>query len=508
MRMLVPKCTAAVLPLIVSQRSANMPTSIVTSFFTLEHFESLWNRFVVEVLTHPVHVAIELLFGGFIIYYYFALLPIRKGGKDDNKRPTPQEEQELIDEFSSKPFEMPKSMAKALGDHLGAISTNELPIELYRGRHVTIDGKSVVNAATFDFLSMSTRPEVLEVAERTICEYGVGSCGPRGFYGSLKPHIDLESHLAQFLGTHSAITYSYSFATTSTLIPCFSSRGDEILVDEACCLTIQQGCFLSRSHVTLFKHNDMADLERLMAESVAKSKKKGTLPRRFVVTEGIFRNTGDIAPLDKICALDHKYKFRLILDDCFGFGVLGATGRGTPEHFKLNMEKDVDIYNACMSGALGSVGGFCASSYQVVDHQRLAATGYVFSASLPPYCSVAASKAMELIGKTPGIVKQLQSNAHTFRAAVAKASLPASVKFVNPKGSEASPLVHFHCADVARLRRAATFLLEQGFLAAVAVHNHEEKWVASSSLRIALKSEMTVDELNRLAAAVTTALSA
>lgn len=461
----------------------------------------LWDLLVEEIVTHPVHVAIELLFA--VVIVYFLVHPIRKAPSSKrDERPTPEEEEELLAAFSSKPFAVPECRP---GEEGPAIELQALS-----GLTATVGGKQVVNGATFDFLGMSTHEQVRLVAERTICEYGVGSCGPRGFYGSLKPHIDLESDLASFLGTHSAIIYSFSFATSSTLIPCFSARGDEILVDEACCLPVQQGCLLSRSLVKTYRHNDMAHLEALMAESQQRCRRKGTLPRRFVITEGLFRNTGDVASLDQVCRLKQQYKFRLILDDCFGFGVLGKTGRGTPEHFSIP-QTEIDIYVGCMSGALGSVGGFCAGSYTVIDHQRLAATGYVFSASLPPYCSASASKAIEIIKAKPDVVQQLQRNAKLFRETVPRCKLTALVRFVDDtttKHADAhSPLALFLTENVAGLRKAADELLSQGWLVAVATYNQEYKWPVTPGLRVAVKAAMTTRQVEDLARAVVDALN-
>jgi len=148
--------------------------------------------------------------------------------------------------------------------------------------------------------------------------------------------------LKEFYGSGGAILYSFGFCTISSIIPVFAKRTDTILSDEACNFAVQVGVELSRSKTVYFKHNDVADLEAKMQQIVSRDK-KGVTPkhRRFLIVQGVYENYGDVAPLDKIVELAKKYRFRVVIEDTFGVGVLGKTGRGTHEHFNIPVRNKI-----------------------------------------------------------------------------------------------------------------------------------------------------------------------
>lgn len=169
----------------------------------------------------------------------------------------------------------------------------------------------------------------------------------------------------------------------------------------ACSFAIQKGIQASKSTTKWFKHNDMADLERLLTEQEKQDKrdpKKARNTRKFIVVEGLYLNTGDLCPLKELVALKYKYKVRLFVDESVSFGVVGETGHGVTEHFSVSPEH-VDCISGSMENALASIGGFSVGTKYVVDHQRLSALGYCFSASLPPLLATAAIEALKLIEK-------------------------------------------------------------------------------------------------------------
>ncbi|KAJ1969265.1 serine palmitoyltransferase component, partial [Dimargaris verticillata] len=250
-------------------------------------------------------------------------------------------------------------------------------------------------------------------AIHTLRKYGVGSCGPPGFYGTLDVHMDLEEKIAKFLNMQSAIIYSQGLTTTLSVIPCFSKRGDLIICDEAVNFGVQKGIQITRSQVRYFKHNDMADLERILKEIQAEDMAtKRTVTRRFIVAEGLYINCGDLAPLPELVRLKEEYRYRLILDESYSFGVVGEHGRGITEHFGVPTEK-VDLLIGSMCNALCSSGGFCAGRIELIEHQRLSGLGYVFSASLPAILAVYAIDGLDVLssGRGPQILTRLRANA-------------------------------------------------------------------------------------------------
>lgn len=313
------------------------------------------------------------------------------------------------------------------------------------GTHVTANGRRVLNLASTNFLGIAGDPDIREICRKTIKKYGVGACGPRGFYGTIDVHLELEDRLAEFMGTEEAILYSYDLSTVPSILPAFANKRDLIICDEACTFPVQNGVMLSRARALYFKHNDVADLERVLQKVADEDRRqKRKLNRRFIVVEGIYANTGDVAPLAAIAALKWKYKYRLVVDESLSLGVLGANGRGAAEAAGL-APKDVDIISAALSNSFASIGGFCAGSREIVDHQRLSGLGYCFSAALPPYLATAATGAID---------KFLREGAQLAPACTANAcrmrGLLQNVPGLQLVGSEAdleSPQIHLRLAQ-------------------------------------------------------------
>uniref|UniRef100_A0A915LIQ1 Serine palmitoyltransferase 1 n=1 Tax=Meloidogyne javanica TaxID=6303 RepID=A0A915LIQ1_MELJA len=195
-------------------------------------------------------------------------------------------------------------------------------------KYVNINGKECLNMISSDFYGLIGNERIEEAAKNTIFKYGVGSCGPRNFYGTVDVHLNLEKQLADFLGCEEAILYSYGFATIASAIPAYSKKDDLIFVDKSVNFSIQKRLQASKSKIIWFNHNDMDHLERLLEEqSLADSKKTATI-RKFIVVEGIYANTADLCPLDKLVEFKWKYKVRIFVDESLSFGVLGENGKG------------------------------------------------------------------------------------------------------------------------------------------------------------------------------------
>ena len=373
----------------------------------------------------------------------------------------------------------------------------------------------LVDLASFDFLGLHHHDEVKKQGSAALSKYGCGTCGPRGFYGTLDVHLNLEDSIAKFLGTDAAIIYSYDFATSSSVIPCFSKRNDILLVDKACSFGIMYGVKLSRSTVRMFEHNDMDHLERLLLQVHQADEQRGKKPilnRRFIVSEGLFANTGTIAPLDKIVELANKYKFRTILDESWSFGSLGATGRGATEHHGLQANQ-VDIICASMSNSLASIGGFCAGSMRVIDHQRLSSTGYCFSASLPPFNAVSASTGIDVMSKEgcslfPKLHRNIKAMNSSLTAAVTKANQTLKDRsfVIILVGHESSVLRHLRLEgrslQFGQLNsvfdRAANLSARRGVAVAVATYSPLDDTAPAPSLRVTCSSSMSEVNVSHL----------
>ncbi|KAG8469523.1 hypothetical protein KFE25_005978 [Diacronema lutheri] len=289
-------------------------------------------------------------------------------------------------------------------------------------------GTSVALAAC-DPLGIRQLPRLREVAAETIRAYGVGTCGPRAFYGTLDVHLQLESQLAAFLGTELAIIYSSAVATFSSMLPALAKRTDTVFVDDGAhaVARVRMGIDLSRARVRVYARGDMGALRTLLLEQDAidarlPSSKHG---RRLIVTEGVCAATGAIAPLPELLQLRDEHGAYLVVDESLSLGVLGARGRGVAEHYGLP-SSCIDAIVGSLEHALSSVGGFCAGSAQAVRQQRLFATGYIFSASLPAYCAAVAAEALRTLEREPWRAHAARAASAALRAELERSGAPAA----------------------------------------------------------------------------------
>ncbi|KAK9840652.1 hypothetical protein WJX81_007034 [Elliptochloris bilobata] len=409
-------------------------------------------------LEHEGHLVVEAVF--LAVIAYLTLHP--RAPHRSRKQEMPLSEQEIDDlceEWQPEPLHKPLPNSQALP---------EPPvISSAAGAWVVANGRRVLNMVSLNFLGVAGDPVVMEECAATVVKYGVGSCGPRGFYGTIDVHLELEARLAEFMGTEESIIYAYDLATIPSVLPAFANAKDLIVCDEGVSYPIQNGCHLSRAKVRYFKHNDVADLERVLLEVAAQDRRvRKPLNRRFIVVEGIYAQYGDLAPLAAIHALKCKYRYRLVVDESLALGVLGAHGRGACEHSGL-APGQVEIVAASMGNALASVGGFCAGEREIVDHQRLSGLGYCYSASLPPLLATAALGTLRTLqgAQAPKLLAALQRNARLLRDLLA--NIPG-VSVWGGDADEASPIVHLQLAAAEGDAQAAEAVLQAAVDAALA----------------------------------------
>ena len=396
-----------------------------------------------EFIQHKGHLVLEGIIL-VIIIYFMAQRSSKPVGKRAWDRPlTEREIQELCDEWEPEPLHgtrEPTTFQKAWLNAVPLISSRA-------GRKITVNGREgVLDFVTTNFLGLAEEASIEKAAEATIEKYGVGSCGPRGFYGTIDVHLHLEERIAAFLESEESILYSYDVATVPSIIPAFANAKDVIVMDDGCCGTMRSGCNLSRAKIVTFRHNDTQDLERKIEAIVKEDRKlKKPLNRRFVVIEGVYQNTGELAPIKEIVRIKNKYKFRLLVDESMSIAVLGHTGRGAVEHAGVPLS-DVEIIAGSLGNAVASIGGFCAGSREIVDHQRLSGLGYCFSASLPPYLASTGMAALDMIQSETGHIRmaKVRENALKFR----KLMEEKKGFYVVGGTSIPSPLIHIKLAPV------------------------------------------------------------
>lgn len=365
------------------------------------------------------------------------------------------------------------------------------------GTKIIVDGKQMDNLSSYNFIGAMGLDEINKKAVETMRNYGVGTCGPPGFYGTLDVHIDLENKIAKFLGVPAAILYSQNFAAVSSAIPAFAKRGDIIVVDEGVNFAVQKGVDISRANTFHFRHNSMEDLERVLRDVQKKFAKK-PLTRRFIVVEGLYQNIGDVCPLPKLLELKRKYKYRLIVDETFSIGAIGSKGAGVSDHFSISAN-EIDIITGSFSHAFCSNGGFCAGSAEIVDHQRLSGQGYCFSASMPALMTVSASEAINYLEQNPSIMTRLRENVAT----IYKALKPISQLLI--ESDPVSPIIHLRIkgelSDEEDLLEAIKKeCLKKGIFVVNARYvNHQELHQKKPSIRLSLSAGFSKNEIEKIA---------
>ncbi|KAK3207582.1 hypothetical protein GRF29_103g1417836 [Pseudopithomyces chartarum] len=353
----------------------------------------------------PVRSAIELFLFLFAVRYM--LSPSYSTQK--KVKLTEEEIDELVDEWTPEPLVAATTPADELENEkrLVLVGPTGPKSKLSNGRTVT-------NLASYNFYNFVGNETLKEKAIQTLRTYGVGPCGPPGFYGTQDVHMKTEADVAAHLGVPACIIYAQSFSTISSVIPSFSKRGDIIVADKAVNFSTRKGIQISRSTVRWYEHNDIEDLERVL-QKVTKEQARKPLTRRFIITEGMFENIGDVPDLPKLVELKHKYKFRLILDETWSYGVLGRTGRGLTEAQNVDA-REIDMIIGSLAGPLCAAGGFCAGTEEVVEHQRISSASYTYSAALPALLSTTASETISMLQEQPEILTALRDNIKAMRA--------------------------------------------------------------------------------------------
>ncbi|HMK43894.1 MAG TPA: pyridoxal phosphate-dependent aminotransferase family protein [Dissulfurispiraceae bacterium] len=267
---------------------------------------------------------------------------------------------------------------------------------------VVMNGQRMIMVGSNNYLGLTNHPRVKEAAIDAIKKYGSGCAGSRFLNGTLDIHVQLEEKLARFMRLDAALVFSTGFQVNLGVISALVGKDDVVIMDKMDHASIVDGCRLAFGEVKRFRHNDMADLERLLAEKNG----RGTL----VVVDGVFSMEGDIINLPEVITICKRYGARLMVDDAHGIGVLGKTGRGTGEHFGL--EKDVDLVMGTYSKSLASIGGFIAGDADVVHYIKHFARSLIFSASPPPASVAAVNAALDIIESEPERLEQLWKNTH------------------------------------------------------------------------------------------------
>lgn len=284
------------------------------------------------------------------------------------------------------------------------------------GATTVSDGRQMINYASYDYLGLNQEPSVAEAAKKAIDEYGTSVSASRLVAGERKLHQMLEKALADFYDADDCIVYVSGHATNVSTIGVLMTPDDLIVHDDLMHNSGLMGAKLSRAKTLPFRHNNLADLEKVLKEN------RGNYKNALILTEGLYSMDGDFPDLPHLIEIKKRYGCWLMVDEAHSLGVLGKTGRGVGEHYGINF-RDVDIWMGTLSKTLGSCGGYICGHKDLIEILKYQSPGFVYSVGMPPPGTAAALAALEVLKGDPDRVAKLQQNGHLFLEEAKKVGL-------------------------------------------------------------------------------------
>lgn len=324
-------------------------------------------------------------------------------------------------------------------------------IESPQGPRVRMEGRGeVIVLSSNNYLGLANEPAVVDAGIEALRRHGAGTASVRFICGTFTVHRELEAAIARFVGTEASMSYVSAWNANEALTPTIAREGDFVISDALNHASIIDSVRLAKAMTkcttAVYKHADMDDLrEKLRANRSA--------PRKIIWTDGVFSMEGAIAKLPDILQIAREENAIVVMDDSHATGVLGATGRGTAEHFGVLGE--VDIITSTLGKALGgAAGGFIAGSAALCDIMTQRSRPQLFSNALPPTVAASALAAVQFTEAHPERVTRLRENANYFRQAIQDAGF-------KPLPGE-TPIVPIIVGETALAIRMSDLLLERG----------------------------------------------
>jgi glycine C-acetyltransferase len=284
-----------------------------------------------------------------------------------------------------------------------------------QGAEITVNGETVLNFCSNNYLGLSSHPEVIQAAKDTMDTHGFGMSSVRFICGTQDIHKTLEKKISDFYGTEDTILYAAAFDANGGVFEPLLNENDAIISDSLNHASIIDGVRLCKAARYRYENSNMEDLE----QQLIKVNQAGAL-FKLIVTDGVFSMDGLVAPLDKICDLADKYDAMVMVDECHAAGFIGATGKGTLE--AKGVMGRVDIITGTLGKALGgAMGGYTTAKKEIIELLRQRSRPYLFSNSLAPAIVGASIKVFELLEKDTTLRDKLEWNTNYFKAGMKKA---------------------------------------------------------------------------------------
>ena len=311
---------------------------------------------------------------------------------------------------------------------------------------IDLNHKKVVNLSSNNYLGLANHPRVKAKAIEAIEKYGAGAGAVRTIVGNQDILEDLEVLLAKFKEEEAVVCFQSGLNCNIGTIQAIVEKGDLIVSDELNHASIIDGTRLAKADKAVFKHSDMADLERILATN------RKNYQRVLIITDGVFSMDGDLAKLPEIVELADKYDCLTYVDDAHGSGVLGKSGRGTVDHFHLHGK--IDFIVGTLSKAIGVVGGYVACKAKVKTWLLHRARPLLFSTALPPAAIGAITESVKMLFESEEHTKKLWANAMYFKAGMRNLGFDI--------GHSETPITPVMIGNEAKTMAFSKALLEEG----------------------------------------------
>jgi glycine C-acetyltransferase len=375
----------------------------------------------------------------------------------------------------------PELVEKALDWRLKTVEGPSEPVS-------TVDGRKVIVLCSNNYLGLTTHPKLKKAAVEAVETHGVGSGAVRPISGTMDLHMELEARLARFKDAEASLTYPTGFMVNSGLIPQLVGREDLIISDELNHGSIIDGVRLSRAERSIYKHNDVQDLARVLEEA---ERHDPEYRRILVLTDGVFSMDGDIAPLGEIAELTEEHGAMLYVDDAHGEGVLGKGGRGIVSHFDLDHTK-VHVEMGTFSKAYGVVGGHISGSLDLVRFAWNKSRTWLLSSSHPPPVVAATIAAIDVLETEPQHVRNLWKNTEYFKKAIDDLGFNT--------GKSQTPIIPVIVGESSKAKALSDKLYEKGIFVVPIVFPMVARDLAR--IRVQMHAKLTNEELDTVIEAI------
>jgi len=409
----------------------------------------------------------------------------------------------IVDHLKIKPF---RSVEKTMDPSLSKL----YPDLLENDNHFTcIEGYDdtdnnivrtkfgdLIAFTNYSYLGLLKHPEITDAVSSANLQFGSGALGARFLSGTTSLHNDLETALSVFLGSEQTLTFSSGYTANMDVMRSLAGPEDVIILDQYSHTSTVEGSRLSGARIVYFKHNDVHDLARILTKTSLELAESDGTRTIYVSVEGLYSMHGDIARLPQISALCRRFeKVVLLVDEAHSMGVLGRTGRGILEHFRLEVTA-VDFRTGTFSKAFPSVGGFVAGSQKAIRKLTMDAKSFMYSAGLSPLSAAAALATIRLLSKGSERVSALHERSRYLRRRLTEAG------YVLPFADE-TPTVPIVCGTVDKATEASKYCRQQGLLVSsvfypVVPQNY-------NLLRVSVTARHTHAQIDRLVTVLSTA---